>query len=47
MTLTLAICIAVPAFVGGFCVGSLLTVYALLDLKMRIDDARAEGWERP
>lgn len=45
MTLT-QITVLVGVFLVGFGAGSWLTLYALLDMVMRIDDARAEGRDR-
>lgn len=36
-------CIAIAAFVTGAAAGSYLTYYSLLDMVMKIDDARTEG----
>lgn len=35
----------VLAFVTGVAAGSYLTFYSLLDMVMKIDDARAEGFD--
>lgn len=34
----------IPAFVLGAIVGTLATVWALIDLKLKVDDARADGY---
>ena len=39
-------CIAIGAFVTGAAAGSAFTWWALLDMVMKIDDARAEGSDR-